>query len=99
MQLLPDLLQVVGRLHERVRLAVEVVERLGPVDLGREQVVEVEPQLLGELAGLGMALVDQLAAVLGDLPLGKVAPERPAAPAEPVGGLVESARCPACFSR
>ena len=69
--------------------AVEVIERLGPVELGREQVVEVEPQLLRELAGLGVALVDQLAAVLGDLPLGEVPPPRPAAPAEPVGGLVE----------
>ena len=82
MDLLPDLLQVVGRLGERVRLAVEVVEGLGPVDLGREQVVEVEPELLGELADLGVALVDQLAAVLGDLALGEVAPARPAAPAE-----------------
>ena len=69
--------------------AIEVVERLGSVDLGREQVVELEPQLLRELAGLGVALVDQLAAVLGDLPLGEVAAARPAAPAEPIGGLVE----------
>ena len=60
--------------RERVRRAVEVVERLGSVDLGREQVVEVEPQLLRELADLGVALVDQLAAVLGDLALGEVAP-------------------------
>ena len=89
MDLLPDLLQVVGRLGERVGLAVEVVERLGPVDLGRMQVVEVEPQLLRELAGLVVVLVDQLAAVLGDLALGEVSAARPAAAAEPVGGLVE----------
>ena len=35
------------------------------------QVVEAEPQLLRELADLGVVLVDQLAAVLGDLPLGE----------------------------
>jgi hypothetical protein len=65
--LLPDPLQVFGRFDVGVGLAVEVVEGLGPVDLARQQVVEVEAELLGELADLGVALVDQLAAVLGDL--------------------------------
>ena len=89
MELLPDLLQVVGRLRERVGGAVEVVEGLGAVGLGREQVVELEAELLGELADLRVALVDQLPAVLGDLALGEVVAQRPAAAAEPIGGLVE----------
>ena len=60
-----------------------------PFDLGREQVVEVEPELLGELADLRVALVDQLAAVLGDLPVGELAADRPAAAAQRSGGLVQ----------
>ena len=71
MDLLPDSLQVVGRLRERVRSAVEVVEGLGAVDLGGEQVVEAESEALGELTDLGVVLVDQLAAVLGDLAVGE----------------------------
>ena len=94
MDLLPDRLQVVGRLRERVGRPVEVVEVLGAVGLGGQQVVEVQAQLLRELADLGVALVDQLAAVLGDLAVGERAAERPAASAEPVGGLVEVAGSP-----
>ena len=59
---------------ELVRRAVEAVEGLGSVRLRREQVVEVEPELLCELPDVRVTLVDQLAAVLGDLPAG----ERPA---------------------
>ena len=88
MDLLPDFLQVVGRFFERVGLAVEVMEGVGPVYLSRDQVVEIEPQFLGELADFGVALVDQLATVLGDLAFGEVAAPGPAATAEAVGGLV-----------
>jgi hypothetical protein len=56
--LLPDRLQVVGRLRERVGRPVEVVEVVGAIGLGGQQVVEVQAELLGELADLGVALVD-----------------------------------------
>ena len=49
----------------------------------------MSPSCLGELADLGVALVDQLAAVLGDLAVGEVTAPGPAAPAEPVGCLVD----------
>jgi hypothetical protein len=68
----PDRLQVVGGLRERVGRPVEVVEVVGAIGLGGQQVVEVQAQLLGELADLGVALVDQLPAVLGDLAVGNV---------------------------
>jgi len=78
--LLPDGLQVVGGLLGRVGRPVEVVEVIGAVGLSGQQVVEVQAQLLGELADLGVALVDQLPAVLGDLAVGERAADRPAAP-------------------
>jgi hypothetical protein len=68
----PDRLQVVGGLRERVGRPVEVVEVVGAIGLGGQQVVEVQAQLVGELADLGVALVDQLPAVLGDLAVGNV---------------------------
>jgi hypothetical protein len=86
--LLPDSLQVLSRLHERVRLPVEVVEVLGPIGFPGEQVVEVEPEGLGELADRLVALVDQLAAVLSDLAAGKAA-NAPAAAADPIRRLVD----------
>ena len=89
MDLLPDLLQVVGRRRERVGVAVEVVEGLGPVHFSRVQVVEAQPELLGELADLRVILVDQLAPVLGDLAVSEGAANRPAAPADTVGGIVD----------
>jgi hypothetical protein len=64
--LLPDRLQVVGGLLEGIELAVEEVEGLGAVGLRRQQVDQVEPELLRELADVEMTLVDQLAAVLVD---------------------------------
>ena len=53
-----------------------------------QQVVELQPELGRELADRRVALVDQLAAVLGDLAVGERAAERPAAAADPVRGLV-----------
>jgi hypothetical protein len=93
-QLLPDLLEVVGRLLERIGLAVEVVERLGAVDLAPKQVVEVEPETVCQLADRCMPLIDQLATVLGDLAVRpRLAvgglPERPAAPTDAVGGFID----------
>ena len=49
--LLPGLLDVVGDLLERVRRAAEPGEELGAVGLGAEQVVELETELLREVAG------------------------------------------------
>jgi hypothetical protein len=86
---LPDLLHGVGGLGEGLPGAVEVVERLGPVLLRGEQVVEIEPQLLGQLADLGVVLVDQLAPVLCDLSVAEGAAERPATAAEPGVALVD----------
>ena len=79
--LLPDSLEVVRGLVERVGLPVEEIEVLRPVRLALEQVVRVEPELLDELAQLDVAGVDQLAAVLGDLPVGEGSADRPATPA------------------
>ena len=89
MQHLPDLLHGVGGLGEGLPRAVEVVERLGAVLLRREQVVEVEPELLGQLADLLVGLVDQLAAVLRDLSAVERAADGPAPPAEPGVALVD----------
>ena len=82
-------LDVVGDLGVRVRSAVEVAEQVGPVRLVAEEVVEPEAELLGEVADVGVPLVDQLAAVLGDLAVGEGAAQRPAASADPAGGLVD----------
>jgi hypothetical protein len=87
--LLPRRLDVVGHLLVAVRPAVEPAEELGPVLLGAEEVVELEPELLREVADLRVALVDQLAAVLDDLPLGEGAAEGPAAAADPIRRLVD----------
>ena len=68
----------------------KVIEGLGAVDLGGEQVVEAESEALGELTDLGVVLVDQLAAVLGDLAVGeRPGAVGPAAPADAVGSLVD----------
>jgi hypothetical protein len=69
-QLLPDCLQVIRGIRKRVGRSVEVVEVFGPVQLGRQQVVEGESKLLGQMANGRMALIDELAAVLGYLAAG-----------------------------
>ena len=92
--LLPDHLQVVGHLRERVRLAEEVAELLGALRLGLEQVVERQPELLRELLDRDVVRVDQLAAVLVDLAVGEVAAAGPAAAADPVRSLVDLCRVP-----
>src|SRR5829696_1151975 len=89
MDLLIDGVVVLGGLRERVRTAVEVIQRLGAVGLGLEQVVQRQVQLLGQLTELDVARVDQLAAVLGDEPGRERAADRPAAPAEAVAALVQ----------
>jgi hypothetical protein len=81
---LPGLLDVAGDLGVRVRLAVEVAEHLGAVQLRLEQVVQPEPELLGKVADGVVPLVDQLAAVLGDLPVRERSAERPAAAADSI---------------
>ena len=87
-ELLPDPLQIVGHLGERVRAPVEPAEDLGAVRLSLVQVVEVEPELLHEAPKLVVTLVDQLAAVLVDLTVGEEPAVAPAAPAEPCRRLV-----------
>ena len=67
MELLVDAVEVVRRFGVRVRRPVEVVERLRVIRLGAVEVVEPEAELLGELANVRVALVDQLATVLVDL--------------------------------
>jgi hypothetical protein len=87
--LLPDHLQVIRQLRVGVRLAEEVAELLGAVRLRHIEVVEVQAELLGELLELDVRVVDQLAAVLVDLPVGEVAAACPAAPAHPARRLVD----------
>jgi len=81
--LLPDRLQVVGGLLERVGPSVKVVEVVGAVGLPARQVVEGQAQFPREVADLGVVLVDQLPAVLGDLAVGERLPDRPAAAPDP----------------
>jgi hypothetical protein len=88
-ELLVDAVEVLGGLRERVWPPVEVVQRLGAVRLALQQVVEREPELLGELAELDVPRVDQLAAVLGHEPGRERAADRPAAAAQAVARLVQ----------
>ena len=69
MQLLPDRLQVVRHLGERIRLSIEVAEHLGSGRLGLDEIIEIEAKLLGEMLDGEMAVVDQLAAMLVKLPV------------------------------
>ena len=71
MELLPDRLQVGGHRGDAVRMSVEVPEHLGSGGFALHEVVEVEAELLRELLHGDVAVVDQLAAVLEDLPLGE----------------------------
>ena len=71
MDLLPRRLDVVRDLGVGVRRAVHVREQLGAVLLRPEQVVELEAELLREVADLAVPLVDQLAAALDDLAVGE----------------------------
>jgi len=86
--LLPGLLDVVGHLLVGVRATVEVAEELGSVHLGTVEVVELEPELLREVANLVVTLVDELAAVLIDLIVEEEPATGPAASSDPVGSLV-----------
>jgi hypothetical protein len=56
-ELLVDRPEILGRLPVGVGLAVEVVERLGAVRLGLEQVVGLQTEAAGELPEGGVALV------------------------------------------
>ena len=69
MELLPDRLQVGAHLCAGVRGAVEERAGLRPRGLALDEVVEVEPELLGEMLRREVAAVDELAAVLVDLSL------------------------------
>ena len=82
MQLLPDRLQVGCHRGDAVRTSVEVAEQLGSGGFSLDEVVEVEAELLRELLHRDVAVVDQLAAVLEDLPVGEDSAARETAPAE-----------------
>jgi hypothetical protein len=56
--LLVDAVEVVDELGVLVFPAVDPEEVLGPVRLCLEQVVQLEPELLGELANSRVPLVD-----------------------------------------
>ena len=81
MHLLIDAVQVDEEVGVGISPAVDVEEVLGAVRLGLQEVVEREPELVGQLTHGGVALVDELAAVLRDLAVGKAA-DRPAAAAD-----------------
>jgi hypothetical protein len=87
-QLRPDVAKVERCVPHRIRRPVEEVGRLASVLLALDEVVELEAELLRELAQLRVPLVDQLTAVLADLPVGEHTPNRPAASADPVRRLV-----------
>jgi len=95
--LLPDLLEVVGDVVYRVRGAFEVAPEVGAVRLRAEEVVEREPQLVHEISDRVVTLVDQLAAVLGDLSVGEGAACAPAPSAQTVGRLVDLSRISGLF--
>ena len=57
--------------------------------LGRIRLSRPRPSSDASCLSCGVALVDQLTAVLGDLPVGEEAANRPAAAADPVPGLMD----------
>jgi hypothetical protein len=86
--LLPDRLEVARGLREGVALAIEEEAVLGAIRLGGQEVVERQAKFVGEVADLGVPLVDELPAVLGDLAVGEGPADRPAAPADAIGSLI-----------
>ena len=81
------------RLHADVDLMLGEVFAAHPVGRevavpGRIQVVQCEAELLGQLADMNVAAIDELAAVLADLAVGE-AVRSPAAPAQSLSGLVQ----------
>ena len=88
----PDLrraLDVCGRLREAVALAVEPGRQLDARRLGRVDVVELEVELARKPPDLAVACVDELAAVLPELPVVEDTADRPAAPADTTRCLVD----------
>src|SRR3954451_21122052 len=92
MELLPDRLQVVGHLRERVAAVEEVAELLGAVRFRLEEVVELEAELGGELLHIDVAVVDEPASMLVDLGLREVAATAEAPSADPPGGFEDLRR-------
>ena len=66
-----------------------MAQQLGSGGFALHEVVEVETELLRELLHGDVTVVDQLAAVLEDLPLGEDPTARETAAAEPWRGLVD----------
>ena len=87
MNRLPHTLEVVGDLGLRVERAVEARAHLGPVHLRAEEVVELEVELLREVPDRVVALIDQLTAVLGNLPVCERVANRPTSAADAAGGV------------
>src|SRR5262249_7411720 len=81
-QRLPDLFQVVHSLLVGIRAAIKVEKQLGTVRFGGEEIVERQTELLCELPDSRVTLVDQLAAMLGDLSFGEITAPCPAASTE-----------------
>jgi hypothetical protein len=75
-----------------VLAAVEPIEVLRQAGFVEREIVELEAELRRQGANPLVAGVDELAAELADLPLGKRAGERPHPPADPVLRLVDSRR-------
>ena len=82
-ELLPDRLEIGAHPCLGVPGVVEVPAGLRSRGLALAEVVEVEPELLGEVLRREMAAVDELAAVLVDLSLREDATPRPASAAKP----------------
>src|SRR4051794_18803605 len=70
-QLLVDAVEIDGQLGVRVLAVVDKEEVLCALRLRLKQVVERESQLLCQLAHGRVTLIDQLAAMLGDLSIGE----------------------------
>ena len=89
--LLPDPLDVVVICVNVYGLPKKLPTSSVPFVSRLHEVVERETELLRELLDRDVVRVDQLAAVLVDLPIGEVAAASPAAAADPVGAFVAPA--------
>ena len=88
-QLGPDGFEIARRLLVSVAGSAKAKKHLRAFRLGVQQVVEPEAKLARQLANGHVTRVNQLPAMLRNLALRKIAPARPAPPAESRAGLVD----------